>query len=435
TAEIPAPVDGVVESLLAGEGDIVPVGTIVARIAPNEVSTQSDTTTQSGTKIVEETNGASAVNEGIITPPPKGRRLPNRRLVDQTDGAPSGPRRTSPAVRRLARTHGVNLHALSGSGYRGRVTRDDILAEVERRSVAPQPVLPPQLQTDDGPPTTTMPAAPMPAASMPLASMPAAPMPVVAQSVISAPAFRPPKSRPGPRDRVEPLGRRRQRIAQNLKYSQQTAAHVATVAEIDMHAVLSAKKIDGAHCEAEGVRLTVLAYVVQAIAITLSEVPQLNATIDEENVIWRSDRNVGIAVDTPSGVMVPVIKRADELGLMGIARAIDELSTRTRDGKATPDDLADGTFTVSNPGKEGNLFGVSIIRQPEVGILRMGSVVKRPVVRTIGKEDAIVIRPIMHAALSYDHRLIDGRTGNGFLYRLARRLEAIHPTFEPPRTN
>ncbi|MEM7677516.1 MAG: biotin/lipoyl-containing protein, partial [Myxococcota bacterium] len=281
TAEIPAPADGVVKTLLAQEGDTVPVGTVVARIATHasESSTHSGNTTHSDNTASEgnslEASHSSAANEGIITPSAKPGRLPNRRLVEQLDGSPDGPRRTSPAVRRLARTHSVNLHALSGSGYRGRVTRDDVLAEVERRSSEEQPDLPPQLQGEVEELPTTIPGP---------SDRHAAPLPVVSQPVAS-PGFRAPPTRIGPRDRVEPLGRRRQRIAQNLKYSQQTAAHVATVAEIDMSAVFRAKKIDGAHCEADGVRLTVLSYVVQAVAMTLTEVPELNATVDDDNVI------------------------------------------------------------------------------------------------------------------------------------------------------
>ena len=401
TSEIPASIDGVIEALLVEEGQTVPVGQAVARLKPPGTAAMSGPST---------TKSPSASPAPPSTKPELSLgRLPNRRLIDQpaADGT-GGPRRTSPAVRRLAREHGVDVHAIAGSGHRGRVTRDDVLSA---------------LQTSDGGQSQSNLQV---ATVTSLVAEPAPPR---------APPGPGPTYRPGARDKVEPLSRRRRLIAQNLRRSIDTAAHVATVAEIDMHSVYAARAIDGPHCAAEGLRLTVLAYVVQAVAQTLSEVPLLNATIQGEQLVLRGDRNVGIAVDTPSGIIVPVIRRADELGLLGIARAIEALSERARNGTVTADDLSEGSFTISNPGREGNLFGVSIIRQPEVGILRIGSVVKRPVVRTIDGDDAIVIRPIMYGALSYDHRLIDGRTGNGFLFRLARRLEATRPTFGPPTTN
>ena len=405
TSEIPASIDGVVDSLLVDEGATVPVGAAVARLRrPGDPGRPSASTT---TPTRESDAPKAAASRAA---PPDG-RLPTQRLVEQPALDAGGPRRTSPAVRRLARTHGIDIHGIAGTGHKGRVTRDDILAAVERAGEA---------------------AAPGEAAAVARSGEAAAVIsPVVVSPAPAASGFRGPRYTPGPNDRLEPLSRRRKLIAQHLKHSIDTAAHVATVAEIDMNAVYTARKIDGAHLAQQGMKLTVLAYVVQAVAQTLSEVPLFNTTVQDDQLIWRADRNVGIAVDTPNGVIVPVIRRADELGLSGIARAIDSLSAAARDGSITADDLTDGTFTISNPGREGNLFGISIIRQPEVGILRIGSVVKRPVVRQIDGDDAIVVRPIMYAALSYDHRLIDGRTGNGFLFRLARRLEEARATFGP----
>ena len=171
-------------------------------------------------------------------------------------------------------------------------------------------------------------------------------------------------------------------------------------------------------------------YVVQAVARALAEYPELNATVVDRSLVLRGERNIGVAVDTEAGLVVPVVRRADELGLLGLARAIEELSARAREGKLTADDISNGTFTLSNPGRDGNLFGISIIRQPEVGILRIGSIVKRPVVREVDGEDVVVVRPIMYAALSYDHRVIDGRTGNGFLARVAALLAGARPQLE-----
>ena len=409
TAEIPAPAAGTVLALLAEEGAVVPVGTIVARIGSGDPTSASSGKT-SATPAGGPTESVADPSSSETAAPSSNGRLPNQRLIPQPT-EPGGPRRTSPAVRRLAREHGVDLHVLVGSGHRGRVTRDDVLAALQKSSVPESSFAGPASATRVS--GTGVGQFPMQAEAAPRS-----------KSDGTAPLYR-----PGPRDRVESLSRRRQLIAKHLKHSLDTAAHVATVAEIDMHAVYMARAVDAPHAQREGLKLTVLAYVVQAVARALTEVPLFNATIQGDEVIHRADRNVGIAVDTPTGVIVPVIHRADELGLLGLARRIEDLSQKARTGTVTGDDLAGGTFTISNPGREGNLFGISIIRQPEVGILRIGSVVKRPVVREVDGQDAIVVRPIMYAALSYDHRLIDGRAGNGFLSKVAHRLEATQPAY------
>ncbi|MCK6551987.1 2-oxo acid dehydrogenase subunit E2, partial [Myxococcota bacterium] len=242
-----------------------------------------------------------------------------------------------------------------------------------------------------------------------------------------APAYRAPGYQPQPQDRVVPFSRRREQIAGHMVHSLHTAAHVFALGEIDMSRVMAAKSADAPVAERSGIKLTFMPYVVAAVARALAEHPELNATVVGDSLVLRGERNVGVAVDTEEGLVVPVVRRADELGLLGIARAIHELSERARHGKLTPADLGGGSFTISNPGKDGNLYGVSIIRQPEVAILRMGSIVKRPVVREIEGEDVIVVRPMMYAALSYDHRVIDGRKGNGFLTRLTQLLASQRP--------
>jgi 2-oxoglutarate dehydrogenase E2 component (dihydrolipoamide succinyltransferase) len=156
----------------------------------------------------------------------------------------------------------------------------------------------------------------------------------------------------------------------------------------------------------------------------LRDFPALNASVVEDAIIEKQDIHVGVATETEKGLVVPVVRNADRLSLSGTAMAIDELASRARDRKLTADDLKGGTFTVSNPGRQGNLYGFAIINQPQVGILRMGEISKRPVVRTLEGEDAIVIRTMMYLALSYDHRAVDGAPANGFLYRIRELLEA-----------
>jgi 2-oxoglutarate dehydrogenase E2 component (dihydrolipoamide succinyltransferase) len=357
TSEIPSPSDGVVAERLVPEGETVEVGRPILRLG--EAETKSDG------------------------------RLPTKHLL------PRGPIRSSPSVRRLAREHQIDLHRISGSGKAGRVTKSDVLKQLEQTSV------PPPLPTADATPFPTQ--VPQPS------------------------AFRPPAYRPQREDEIIPFSRRREQIAEHMLYSLKTSAHVFAVAEIDMGHVQRAKDADAPQASKSGVSLTFLPYVVASVAKALGEHPSLNATVVERSVILRREKNIGVAVDTEEGLVVPVVHRADELGLLGIARRIQELAEKARAGKLSPDDIANGSFTISNPGRRGNLFGVSIIRQPEVAILRVGALVKRPVVREIEGEDVIVVRPMMIAALSYDHRVIDGRTANDFLFRLTELLQSAVP--------
>jgi 2-oxoglutarate dehydrogenase E2 component (dihydrolipoamide succinyltransferase) len=371
--EIPAPRAGRVSELLVAEGATVKIGTELLRYdeAP---SVGTGTRTGTGT-------GSSPSTIPIPIPIPTAERLPSAHLAARPEnGLPA-----SPAVRRIAREHGVNLDGLTGTGKRGRLTRDDLLRHVaepkrEAREPSPRPG-----------------------------------------------TYRAPTVTPGPGDRVIPFSRRRSQIAEHMVHSLHTAAHVAAVVEIDMSRVLAAREVDKPIAAQSEIRLTVTAYAVSAVARALGEHPELNAAVMGESLVLRSAKNIGVAVDTADGLVVPVVKRADELGLLGIARAVEELSERARGGKLTAEDLGGGTFTISNPGKDGNLFGISVLRQPEVGILRMGEIKKRALVVELGGEDAIVVRPIMFAALSYDHRVIDGRTGNAFLHRVKELLEAAEP--------
>ena len=175
--------------------------------------------------------------------------------------------------------------------------------------------------------------------------------------------------------------------------------------------------------EANGFGLSFLPFVVHAAVRALREYPRLNASVLEDAIVEKRDIHIGIAVETEKGLVVPVVRHADRLSLAGLAQAVEDLAVRARSKKLSPDELKGGSFTVSNPGRHGNLYGFAIINQPQVGILRMGELVKRPVVRSIGGEDAIVIRPIMHLALSYDHRAVDGAPANGFLHRVRELLE------------
>jgi 2-oxoglutarate dehydrogenase E2 component (dihydrolipoamide succinyltransferase) len=214
-------------------------------------------------------------------------------------------------------------------------------------------------------------------------------------------------------------------IAEHMVYSKRTSPHVGTVAEVDMGAVAALRASKKAAFESsQGIKLTFLPFIVHAVARALREHPALNASVVEDSIVEKRDIHIGLAVETEKGLVVPVVRHADRLSLSGLAASIDDLASRARNKRLSADDLQGGTFTVSNPGRQGNLYGFAIINQPQVGILRMGEMVKRPVVRSVEGEDAIVIRPMMHLALSYDHRAVDGAPANGFLYRIRELLEA-----------
>ncbi len=394
TNDLPAPKTGTVAALLFPEGTTVDVGTAILELEETGAVTAAPT--------APTVSAPAAPTSAPVSSPSAPGRLPTQHLLPQLFDPRGGPTRSSPAVRRLAREHGINLLELKGTGAGGRVTRDDVLKSLELKSTA----------TVSVPATETVLPAPM--TSVPEPSR-------------RPTGYRPPVYRPRGNDKVVPFSRRRELIADHMISSLQTSAHVAAVAEIDLWALQKTKSVEAPVAEAAGVKLTILPYVVRAVARALAEYPQLNASVVDRSLVLRSERNLGIAVDTEEGLVVPVVHRADELTLIGLARRMEELAQKARAGTLTGDDLAGGSFTISNPGKDGNLFGISIIRQPEVAILRIGSVVKRPVVREIDGEDVIVVRPIMYAALSYDHRVIDGRTGNAFLRRVTQLLQTVQP--------
>lgn len=219
------------------------------------------------------------------------------------------------------------------------------------------------------------------------------------------------------------MSRRRRIIADHMVYSKLTAPHVVTFSECDVHRTQQLREQHKAAMKKEGLNLTFLAFVAAATARALSEFRAMNARVLDDSYVLLKDINLGIAVDTPDGLVVPVVRNADELTVRGLARAIDEVASRARDGKLTPDDLAGKTFTISNPGRRGNLVGGAIISQPNVGILRTGEIKKRVVVVEHEGEDLMAIHPVMHMALSYDHRIVDGVEANGFLYRVTEILE------------
>ncbi|TVR05246.1 MAG: hypothetical protein EA398_00165 [Deltaproteobacteria bacterium] len=235
--------------------------------------------------------------------------------------------------------------------------------------------------------------------------------------------FKPPVVKAAPEDTVIKFSKRRGIIAEHMVYSKQVSPHVPCFAEVDMTKIVEMRRKNKDRLKEQGIPLTVLSFLLKATTQALREFPGVNAVVGADEIIQRGSIHLGVAVETDEGLLVPVIRDADTLSVSGLARAVVELAHKARNKKITIDDLSGGTFTVTNPGRRGNLFGAAVINQPQVGIVRMGEIVRRPVVRVIDGEEVICIRSMMYLALTYDHRIIDGVTGNGFLYRIRELLE------------
>jgi pyruvate/2-oxoglutarate dehydrogenase complex dihydrolipoamide acyltransferase (E2) component len=392
-AEIPSPAAGRVAQMLARTGETVPVLTVLARI-----ETDQGAALPAGEppkpQWDEETEGFPGHMARRTGPP-----IPAPPRVEPTAAPPPPPlpgrMRITPVVARMAAEHGVDLSRVKGTGIDGRVTRKDVEEYLASGGAAKAPA-----------PAPSMAPAPPPAAAPPAPP--------------KAPPAQPPKAAPAEGDQVVPWTPIRKKIAQHMVSSKQTSPHVHIFAEVDMHKVAAWR----AKAKKEGSNLTYLPFVIQAAAKALRENPIMNATVAGETTVLKKDIHIAVAVDTERGLMVPVLRHADRMSLREIAAATDDFGARAKAGKISPDELTGGTFSVTNPGPKGNLFGTPIINQPQVGILRLGQIVKRPVVIDVEGEDAIVIRPMMFLCAAYDHRVIDGVAGNGFLYRVREILEA-----------
>jgi 2-oxoglutarate dehydrogenase E2 component (dihydrolipoamide succinyltransferase) len=304
---------------------------------------------------------------------------------------------------RMVEEHGIDLSLVPGTGFGGRVSKRDVERFLEGLRGGQVRVT----QTDGSQPPPAAPAnmtTPAPSATLSI--------------------FRPPAYQPRDGDTVEPFSRRRKLIAEHMVYSKTHSPHVGTVAEVDLTRLVALREM---HKEAfrkrEGFALTLLPFAAMAATRALKEFPRMNASVAGDSLVIRREINLGLAMDAEEGLVVPVIKGADTFTVIGLAREIERLHTKLQNRSLTADDLAGGSFTLSNPGREGNLYGFAIINQPQVGILRMGEVKKRPVIVEVDGTEALAVRSMMYLALSYDHRVIDGVLGNRFLYRTARILE------------
>ena len=371
-AEIPSPAAGVLAEIRVQAGDTVPINSVVAVIG-QAGETVAAPESESASVTPASTSPAVAAHPAPPRDPVTAVQSPAVAHAEVSGRVERRRQKSSPLVRRIAREHGVDLSLISGSGLDGRVTKADILQHVDRR------------------PATTFDA--------------------VSQET---PTFEPDQSTV-----TVPMTVMRRRIAEHMIASRRTSAHVHSVYEVDFSRVYEMRRAQQSAYERAGAKLTVMAFIAKATLDALRAMPIFNASVDGEAIVYKRDINLGIAVALDSGLIVPVIKNADEKNLLGLSRAIADLASRARAKQLQPEEVQGGTFTVTNPGGFGALFGMPIINQPQVAILGVGTVDKRPVV----VNDAIAIRPRAYLTLGFDHRLIDGVVADQFMGLVTRSLE------------
>jgi pyruvate dehydrogenase E2 component (dihydrolipoamide acetyltransferase) len=388
-AEIPAPAAGRLAEILIGEGQTVAVQTVVARL---ETDVAASIGAPAAAPAPAPVAAVSAAVAGVAAPPAAatnaGGHVGNGRSFEERIRTKS-----SPLVRRIAADHGIELGTISGSGIAGRVTKRDIEGLLAA-----------------GP------------AKAPARTSPAPQAPGMAAVVHAGPV---PEAWPG--DVVEPMTKMRQLISDHMVMSRHTSAHVTSVFEIDLTRIARIRAKRRAEFEAQsGARLSYLPFIIKATVDGLKAFPVLNASVAGTNVIYRKQFNIGIAVALDWGLIVPVIRNADDLSLVGITRTLNDLANRARAKKLRPEEVENGTFTITNPGVFGSLMGTPIINQPQVAIMGVGAIEKRPKVMTGSDgEDTIAIRTCAYFSISFDHRLIDGAVADEFMAYVKKQLETF----------
>jgi len=380
-AEIPSPAAGVLAEIKIAEGKTVEIRTVLATIeteagagapAPEAPSIAKPAAAPPATEPPRTVTPAPRATSAFAAEVPRGGSSPEETIRT----------RSSPLVRRIARENQIDLAAMSGTGISGRVTKKDIQDYLDRRGGRPE-------------------ISPAPARALQM------------------PAFK-----PGERVRAEPLTVIRKKIAEHMTASKRTSAHVHSFFEVDYTTVdrIRREKKD-LFLEQNGVKLTYLPFILQAVVEALKAWPVLNASMEGENLVYKKDINLGVAVALDWGLIVPVIKNAEQKNLAGLAKATQDLAERARSKKLLPEEVQGGTFTVTNPGVFGSLFGTPIINQPQLAILGVGTIEKRLKVL----EDAIAIRTMGYLAIGFDHRIVDGAVADQFMSHVKKTLEAFDP--------
>ena len=404
-AEIPAPAAGVLREIKVGEGQTVPIQTIVGVIdsdgaaaaapapAPAKADAPSPAAQPKAAAVPASAPAASAAKPAPAPPAPvpaAGPAEPPRRPGERIH--------SSPLVRRLAKENNIDLATVSGTGAGGRISKKDILEVIQGGASAPRGV-------------TVMPS---PSAAPAPPGVSGAQVHVAMETAV-------------PRERIyfgryelQPMSVMRQRIAEHMVASKRVSAHVYSIDEVDMTKVVTLRSRSKEEFERRHeTKLTFMPFFVQAVVEGLRAFPVLNASVDGTTVVLHKDINIGMAVALDWGLIVPVIKNADEKNLLGIQKMLNDLAERARTKKLRPEEVQEGTFSITNPGVFGGLFGLPVINQPQVGILGLGTIEKRPVVI----DDAIAIRSMCYLSLSYDHRVVDGAIAHQFMRKVKETLE------------
>ncbi len=422
--EVPSPASGVVTQILVQEGETVDVGTKLAVIggeagAPAEAPA-AEPEPEAPAPAAEEV--VQPAETPAVEPAPAPEPAPTTPATTPAEAQQNGKSFVSPVVARIASEHGVDVSSVPGTGRGGRVTKKDILNFVE----SGPPAAAPQEAPPAAPPQEAPAAAPEPAAPEPA---PAAPAPA---PTAEAPPKPPPPPAPEPvaataGEQLEPMNAMRRGIAEHMRRSLDTAAHVTSAIEVDMSRVVEIRNaLKPEYQKTYGVNPTYLIFVARAVVEILKKYPWINGEIRGEQIVTRPWVNLGFAVELADGkgLIVPVVKHAEGLNLLGMAQAVTDIADRARNKKLTPDEVQGGTFTITNPGGYGTFHGTPVISQPQAGILGTYALVKRPwVVQDSFGKDVIAIRPIMNITLTYDHRLVDGALAGRFLKDLKEALE------------
>jgi pyruvate dehydrogenase E2 component (dihydrolipoamide acetyltransferase) len=411
--EVPSPASGTVTQILVQEGETVEVGTKLAQIGGSAGSAQPEAAAP------EAPEPAAPPEASVAAPEPATQAAPSNQQASPASQpeAPSenGKAFVSPVVARIASEHGVDPAQVEGTGRGGRVTKQDILGFIDNPPAAPAPAAPPTVEA----------AAPQ-APAQPQA--PAAPQAPVAPTPAKPAAAPQPPAEALPGEQLEPITAMRRGIADHMRRSLDTGAHVTSAIEVDLSRVVAARASLKKEYEASyGVNPTYLAFIARATVLTLKDYPYINAELRGDSIVTRNFVNLGFAVELQDGkgLIVPVLRNAETMNLLGLAKGIADLAARARSKKLLPDDVQGGTFTITNPGGYGTFHGTPVINQPQSGILGTYALVKKPVVvQDEQGADVIAIRPMMNITLTYDHRLVDGAYAGRFLRDLRARLEA-----------
>ncbi len=399
-AEVPSPVAGTLLEIRVQEGDTVEVDTVVALIGAEGAVAQPAPAAQKpaesapAEKTQKEPEPASTAAPSVAVSSGNGRPL-GEQSVEELRRT-----RSTPLVRNIAKEHNIDITQISGTGMSGRVTKKDIMSFIESGAALKPSDL---LRREPQAPTA----------------------PAAEKSASQAPAFKAPAVSSQVGDRVEPMSVMRKKIAEHMTFSKQTSAHVTSVYEIDMTNVARFRNANkNVFQERYGTKLTYMPFIFEAVTSALRNFPVVNSQVAGDQIVYKGDINLGMAVALDWGLIVPVIKNADSLSLSGLAQSANDLADRARAKKLSPDEVSGGTFTITNPGVFGGLYGTPIINQPQVAILCVGTIEKRPKVLTTPEgDDVIAIRQMAYFALTYDHRIVDGADAERFLSYMKEYLE------------